>query len=1102
MRLAILYAHGMHPVETYLAELWENHALGEGTGETSHYAAIQNLLRAAGHGLAPKVVPVAQLKNRGAGYPDFGLFTQEQIPKKGAQPDMAEGVLPSRGVVEVKAAKDDSWITAEGEQVSRYWGKYGQVLVTNYRDFVFIGTGPDGKPRKLETFRLAEDQTAFWNKAKHARKTATEDGDRLVQFLERCLIQGAPLSDPKALAALLAAYAWEAKRRVGHAAHLPALDILRKSLEQSLGIAFDAEKGEDFFHSSLVQTLFYGVFSAWVSWCETAAPKDRFRWKEASWTLHVPMVKALFGQLVQPDQLNALGLVEVLDWAQDALNRVDRSAFFKRFQTDQAVQYFYEPFLEAFDPELRKQLGVWYTPREIVRYMVSRVDTVLREELGLKEGLAHPSVHILDPCCGTGAFLVEVAAKLHESLKAAGEDAMTAGKLKKALLSRVHGFELLPAPFVVSHLQLGLMLQRLGAPLVGDERLGVYLTNSLTGWEPPTGPKAQILMPELEAEREAADQVKREIPILVILGNPPYSGFPGIAKIGEERDLSSAYRATKRVKKPEGHGLNDLYVRFFRMAERKIADWTKQGVVCFTSNYSWLDGLSHTGMREALLERFDGIWVDNLHGDRIISEYAPDGRTSETVFAIQGHSAGIKIGTAISLLVRKPGDSSRKASVSYRDFHEAKADERREALLEAAQTPSSRPYTILEPSLPLGLPLKLREVGDSYLAWPSLPELFPTYFPGVKTSRDAFLVDVDREALETRLQRYFDPSISHEALRATHPEIMTPGGRYEPGAIRDQLRKRGLRPEGFVRYAYRPMDVRWLYWEGETKLLDEKRPEYAPQVFGGNVALVVQQIPRRDWAPPQLVGALGCLDLMDRGASFAPLLIREHHHQDAIYEATTHPNLSAVAQAHLKTLGAEPTDLFFHSLAILHAPLYRTENAGALRQDWPRVPLPPTKESLTASAALGLRLAALLDVEQAVPGVSEAPINKHLVPVGRVVSVDGSDRPLKPGDTALRAGWGIHGKGGITMPGKGRREGERVYLNDRAWWDGINDDVWTYSLGGYPVLKKWLSYREEPLLGRALRDDEVEHFKSMARRIAAILAMGAALEENYRAFTE
>ena len=264
---------------------------------------------------------------------------------------------------------------------------------------------------------------------------------------------------------------------------------MRAALEEALGVRFEAERGAHFFHSTLVQTLFYGVFSAWVLWArQLPPPTGTFDWRTAVWHLRAPVLRALFQQLSDPGRLQPLGLVEVLDWTAAALDRVDRPAFFARFQEGEAVPYFYEPFLEAFDPDLRKQLGVWYTPAEVVRYMVARVDKALKDDLGIPDGLAAENVYVLDPCCGTGAYLAEVLRRIAANLEGQGLGALTGARVKQAATQRVFGFEIMPAPFVVAHLQVGLALQDLGAPLSDDgtERAGVFLTNALTGWEPRT----------------------------------------------------------------------------------------------------------------------------------------------------------------------------------------------------------------------------------------------------------------------------------------------------------------------------------------------------------------------------------------------------------------------------------------------------------------------------------------------------------------------------------------------------------------------------------------------------------------------------------------
>ena len=522
---------------------------------------------------------VGELADQGAGHPDFGLYSARQVQRGRPR----AGQTPERGVVEVKPALEDMLGPAVREQVARYWSRYRLVLTTNLREFALVGEDAAGGEATLETFRLAASDAAFERKLQTPRTFAREIGTGLAEYLCRALSHRAALAEPKDLAWLLASYARDGLARVEVAGDAPSLMAVRTALEEALGVRFEGTKGARFFHSTLVQTLFYGVFSAWVLWARAAASDEGlpagggrhdargFSWREAVWHLRAPVLQALFQQLAQPGRLQPLGLVEVLDWTAAALDRVDRDAFFSRFNEGEAVPYFYEPFLEAFDPALRKQLGVWYTPTEVVRYMVARVDRALKDDLDIPEGLAAENVYVLDPCCGTGAYLAEVLRRIASNLQGQGLGALVGARVRQAATERVFGFEIMPAPFVVAHLQVGLTMRDLDAPLAddGSERAGVFLTNALTGWEPRT--TKPLPFPELEEERDRAERVKQETPILVILGNPPYNGFAGMA-VDEERELSEAYRTTRRVRRPEGQGLNDLYVRFFRMAERRIAE--------------------------------------------------------------------------------------------------------------------------------------------------------------------------------------------------------------------------------------------------------------------------------------------------------------------------------------------------------------------------------------------------------------------------------------------------------------------------------------------------------------------------------------------------
>ena len=635
-------------VETYLADLQRVRASGSATGERSSYGPLANLLNTIGRALKPKVFCVGELADQGAGHPDFGLYATKQVQRGQPRP----GQVPERGVVEVKSADDDAWLTAEGDQVSRYWNRYGLVLVTNTRDFILVGEDAEGRPAKRETFRLAESAEEFQLRLEKPGAFAREVGTGLGEYLCRALSQRAAISEPGDLAWLLASYARDGLARVEAAGDAPLLKTVRSALEEALGVRFEGPRGEAFFRSTLVQTLFYGLFSAWVLWAQQARQADRFDWRTSVWHLRAPVLRALFHQLSGPGRLRRLDLVEVLDWTAAALDRVDRPAFFSRFNEGEAVPYFYEPFLEAFDPDLRKQLGVWYTPAEVVRYMVARVDRALRDDLGIADGLAADNVYVLDPCCGTGAYLAEVLRRIAANHEGRGLGALAGARVKQAALERVFGFEIMPAPFVVAHLQVGLTMQDLDATLDDEtERAQVFLTNALTGWEPKND--KPLPFPELEEERDRAERVKRETPILVILGNPPYNGFPGMA-VDEERELSQAYRMTKRVRRPKGRGLNDLYVRFFRMAERRIAK-TGQGVVCFISNYSWLDGLSFTGMRERYLETFDAIRIDCLNGDKYkTGKVAPDGSPDPSIFRRKAIRSAFKLGRRLRRWCARP----------------------------------------------------------------------------------------------------------------------------------------------------------------------------------------------------------------------------------------------------------------------------------------------------------------------------------------------------------------------------------------------------------------------------------------------------------------
>jgi len=1120
-----------NPISTYLTDLHQS--LGVGVPETSGYPALRNLLNAVGETLKPKIVAVLHPSNTGAGLPDGGLFAAKDLKKFGDDAPAFQALKPERGVIEVKGLAQDLAGIEQTPQLRNYLEHYDQVLVTNYRTFALF-SWKNGKPIAGERYAIADSESVFWELAHTMRADPTHPGhERLWQFLRRALLSTARIATPQDLARFLASYAKEARARV-QVAPMGTLEPVKKALSDALGVHFEGDRGIHFFQSTLIQTLFYGVFSAWVLWHESH-PKagDRFHWRLSAEHLGLPILRTLFVQLAgDPKKVRALQLEEVLDWTEECLARVDRTGFFARYDMGDAVQYFYEPFLAEFDPELRKDFGVWYTPPEIVRYMVASVDSALRDNFGVADGLADPTVVVLDPCCGTGAFLVESLRLIRRRMVDSYGEAQAGLKIREVAKKRLFGFELLPAPYVVSHLQIDLMLTRWGAALnhEKDERAGVFLTNALTGWVPVAKPK-DLPFAEFGDERDAADHVKQREHILVILGNPPYDGYAAMA-VDEERSLSEAYRTTKAAPAPQGQGLNDLYIRFFRMAERRIAEGVPQfddsrmgeaapharGIVCFISNYSWLDGLSHTGMRERFLEVFDRISIDCLNGDKYkTGKRTPKGLPDPSVFSTEKNREGIQVGTAIALLERRPkaavdvapgeNDLPRAPLGGPVRFRHWWGNQKRAELLRALTEPQE--WQQLRPAVKLGLPFSPIGVRDDYSEWPSLVTLIPKSYPGVKTSRDDALVCIDRGELESRLVAYFDPSIRTSDLTGKLAGLARSTATFNAEEVRDGLIKQGMGSGVICPYVYRPFDLRWLYWQPVTKLLDRSRPEFFSQVVAGNLFIEARQHQTQDGFSRGLVTSYLADNFGNGLSSFFPLHIHPMvsegaGHPDLFTKSSgTQPNLTPEALNYVSGLGCVPEDLFFHIIAILHAPAYRDENSGALRQDWPRLPLPKNAGILREGVTLGRKLTALFDPEASIAGVTGLGVMPELRGLGELSA---TLQPKQGGpDLAIAARWGYLGQGNVVMPGPGRVEaGTRgegfldVYLNDTMRWKDVPVAVWNYSLSGYQVLKKWLSYREQALLGRPLTSDEAQTFTTIVRRIATILSLQHELDEHYR----
>jgi hypothetical protein len=583
----------------------------------------------------------------------------------------------------------------------------------------------------------------------------------------------------------------------------------------------------------------------------------------------------------------------------------------------------------------------------------------------------------------------------------------------------------MPAPYVIAHWQVGHALRAAGAPLGPNQRAAVYLTNALTGWAAPrdggVAGAAQggirFTYPPLADERDEAARVKQARPILVVLGNPPYNAFAGTAP-AEESGLVEPYKeGLQRDWGIRKFNLDDLYVRFFRIAERRIAEGTGKGVVCFISNHSWLSYPSYVVMRKRLLGEFDRIWVDNLNGSKFeTGKVAPDGSPDPSVFSTDANREGIQVGTSVALLVKRerPSVDSR---VLYRDIWGVA---KREALLASLEVSDfDAEYCAVQPWGTNRFVLRRSEIAIDYASWPRLPQLAAQdAISGLQEMRQGALISGDRDELVRRMRRYFDAAISFSVLKEEYSGPVQDMAEFDASLVRAAaVREATFEERNIRRYYQRPFESMWCYFTSLRRIWNRARPELEALIRSDNPVLVSRAYRERPHEGPHILLTSALPDYH---------LLRPNASAIARFQTGGRANLSLPARAWLAAIGLPDPDAdksiaalpWNHALAIGYAPAWLDENGDGIRQDWPRVPLPDNAPLLCASAALGARVAALLDPDTPVAGVTTGTI----LPVIQAIAV-----PTKRGggamteaDRTLTAGWGHAGKGGAVMPGRGR----------------------------------------------------------------------------------
>lgn len=650
----------------------------------------------------------------------------------------------------------------------------------------------------------------------------------------------------------------------------------------------------------------------------------------------------------------------------------------------------------------------------------------------------------------------------------------------------------------------------------GRHSAAVYLTNALTGWlsdeaEPP------LPIREFEIERERARRVKQKLPILVILGNPPYNAFAN--EDGSEDDLTAPYTVGLREDWDIGNPqiLSDLYVKFIRVAERRIDELGK-GIVCYISNYSYVSGESFPVMRQHLMQSFDKIWIDSLNGDQRRTGFkTPEGESDPSVFKTS-YSPGIKVGTAVGLFVKKSAQRGR-CEVRFRDLWGA--DKRRRLLESADVVPFDDQYEVTEQAAWNRFMFAPSEEDTTYLSWPSITDLTQSgHVTGVVERRGGALFDIDRESLEDRMRVYFDKSISWDEFSKLDHAMDVVRDKYDVRKTREKaLSNESFDPGNLVRYVAAPFDVRWAYHAKTTGVWSRKQDGFRAHMRH-NDGFVVPRKARavdREGYPVFFTRCLGDFSMLNNQSLYYPLRARvtEKPGDPDWIGADATANLSTSARDWLAGLGLEDPDAdekvgdipWLHALAIAWSPKYLSDNDGNLGVGGPRIPMPADSQIAQSSADLGRTVSDLLDSERAVPGVTEGEIAKHLAVIGRV---EGDDLTLISGTAGAAREWSASERDALTEGLKAARiEAERglellgapidVALNAGTFWRGVPERVWRCRVGGYSPLERWVTTRKELKDGEPLTALEADEIVGIMRRIAALLLMTDSLDANYAA---
>jgi len=1060
--------------QSYITEINEAYLRGDST-EHTHRPALKKFIEALGDNITATNEPK---RRTDCGAPDM------LVSRRKRNLDFRVGYIECKDIGANLKQEEKT------EQVKkRYLPSLHNFILTNYIDFRWY---TKGELRLTATLAREREGGAF--KATEASKA--EIKELLRGFLEH---EPEKVTSAKELAV-----------RMGHMAQM-LRDVTKRTFGQereegTLHSQFEAfrevlihDLTPEQFANMYAQTICYGLFTArchiedmtifgpdkFAAFHGMNGKPQEFTRKDAAYLLPKtnPFLRMLFNHIAGPD------LDDRIAWFVDdvvaLLRHTDMGVILRDFARRKGrrdpVVHFYETFLAEYDPKMRKKRGVYYTPDEVVSYIVRSIDWLLKEKFGLKRGLADESkihvngkdthkVLILDPAVGTGTFLFEVIDQVYRKFKR--QKGMWSAYVREHLLPRLFGFELQMAPYAVAHMKLGLQLAETGYDFESDERLGIYLTNTLEEAEETS---RTLFAQWLSDEARAANKVKKDLPIMVVIGNPPYAGISA-----NQGDWINSLLAPYREIDGEPLGerkvwVKNDYVKFIRFGQWRI-ERTGRGVLGFITDHSYLDSPTFRGMRKNLMNCFNEIYILNLHGNAKRKETAPDGGKDENVFdIIQGTSIGLFVKSSVE-------DRSR---VFYADLWGKRKP--KYTFLEANNAKSIE-WRQIEPKAPFYefVPIDGHGKEEYERGW-KVTEVFHVGSNGVQTSRDKLVVGISKRELEKRFAMVRDRNVEDSILKETLG--VEDRSFWTLSDARKVLQEDSDWKRHICRYVYRPFERVWLF--ASKDFVHRLRYEVMRHLFKDNIGLCVGRaglVANEKWDLAFCIKEICDHNLFYRGSSFnMPLYLYpnsfENVQVDMDYENWTRgkngrfPNLSRVFVDDLaKRVNLEfvsdghgdlketfgPEDVFDYIYGVLYSPEYRSRYAEFLKIDFPRIPWPKDRGIFRKVCKVGGQLvklhlmeAEILEGEKKWPSFPKE--GSRVVEKGYPKYVATAEKPEKA----------------------------KVYINKDQYFEGVRPDVREFHIGGYQLCEKWLKDRR----GRELSYDDVKHYQKVVVAIGETIRL-------------